>query len=293
MTDTTKPAQDGHVELNESKVIHAFGGRQMTGSHASSSTGTDMALSVYTPPGARADTPVVIYLSGLTCTEQNVTTKGGFQRTAAELGLIIVCADTSPRGDDVADDEGWDLGKGAGFYVDATQAPWQPHYQMWRYISEDLPALIRAEISSGPLGITGHSMGGHGALIAGLKRPDLFKSVSAFAPICHPSDVAWGRKAFGAYLGSDRAAWAAYDATALLESGATHPASILIDQGLADGFLNDQLRPGTFAKAAEDAGQGLTLRMHAGYDHSYYFVASFMADHLAHHAQILLRSLRG
>lgn len=281
---------DATTKLNESKVIYAFGGRQMIGSHPSARTSTDMALSVFTPPGVRPDSPVLIYLSGLTCTEQNVTTKGGFQRAAAELGLIVVCPDTSPRGDDVPNDEGWDLGKGAGFYVDATQAPWQTHYQMWRYISEELPALIRAEISTGPLGITGHSMGGHGALVAGLRRPDLFKSVSAFAPICNPCDVAWGHKAFGAYLGTDRDAWAAYDATALLESGATHPAPILIDQGLADAFLHPQLRPAAFAKAAEVAEQGLTLRMHPGYDHSYYFVATFMADHLAHHAAILARA---
>lgn len=277
-------AQD---QLKISKSIRAFGGVQTMRSHASSATQTPMALSVYMPPRAQPDTPVVIYLSGLTCTEQNVTTKGGFQRAAADLNLIIVCPDTSPRGDDVADDEGWDLGKGAGFYVDATEAPWQAHYQMWRYISEELPALIRAEISTGPLGITGHSMGGHGALIAGLKRPELFRSVSAFAPICNPTAVPWGHKAFGAYLGSKRASWAAYDATHLLESGATHPAPILIDQGLDDGFLADQLRPGAFAKAAEEAGQGLTLRMHHGYDHSYYFVATFMAEHLAHHAHVL------
>lgn len=274
--------------LVEKKSHRAFGGEQRICTHESQSTGTTMTLSVYVPPTVRTGSPVLIYLSGLTCTEQNVTTKGGCQAPAAEHGLIVVCPDTSPRGDGVADDDGWDLGQGAGFYVDATEDPWAQHYRMWRYVTQELPALIKSEISAGPLGITGHSMGGHGALVAGLRKPELFRSVSAFAPICNPCAVPWGEKAFGAYLGADQSAWAEYDATRLLAQH-THPQTILVDQGYADPFYAEQLGTGSFAQAAAKAGQGLTLRLHPGYDHSYYFVASFMADHIAHHARILGR----
>ena len=262
--------------------------------HDSISTGTAMTLSVFTPPG-EGPFPVLIWLSGLTCTEDNFTTKAGAYGAAAEHGVIVVAPETSPRGEGVADDAAYDLGQGASFYVDATQAPWAPHFRMETYVVEELIGLIDAEFpTTGVRSISGHSMGGHGALTLALRHPDLFRSVSAFAPIASPTRCAWGEKAFTAYLGEDRAEWAAHDAALLIESGAAqNPGGggvyddILIDQGDADGFLVDQLKPELLVEAAKAAGQTLTLRMQPGYDHSYFFMASFIADHVAFHAQRL------
>jgi len=268
-------------------TTRSHGGVQGVYRHASTATGTPMVFSVFTPPQAADGTkcPVVWYLSGLTCTHANVTEKGEFRRWAAELGLIIICPDTSPRGEGVADDAGWDLGQGAGFYVDATQAPWAPHFRMWTYVTEELPALVTEHfpVDMERQGITGHSMGGHGALTVALRHPGRFKSVSAFAPIVAPSQVPWGQKAFPAYLGSDQTAWRRHDAVALIEDGARVP-EILVDQGTADGFLKNQLRPQLLADACATAGIALTLRMQEGCDHSYYFISSFMEDHLRWHA---------
>jgi S-formylglutathione hydrolase len=267
----------------------SFGGTQGVYRHASRATGTDMVFSVFVPPQAEAGPrPVVWYLSGLTCTHANVTEKGQFQRACAELGLIFVAPDTSPRGDGVADDEAYDFGQGAGFYVDATQEPWARHFHMERYIVEELPELVAAAFPAdmGRQAITGHSMGGHGALTLALKNPERFRSVSAFAPISSPMRCPWGEKALGGYLGADRQAWRRYDATALIEDGA-RVGEILVDQGEADGFLADQLKPELLEAACRDAAIPLTLRLQPGYDHSYYFIASFMADHLAWHAERL------
>ena len=264
----------------------AHGGTQGVYRHASIATGTDMTFSVYVPPHtAGATLPVVWYLSGLTCTHANVTDKGEFRATCAELGLILVAPDTSPRGDSVADDEAYDFGKGAGFYVDATQAPFAEHYRMWSYVTQELPALIGKHFPAGMArqSIMGHSMGGHGALTIGLTFPDRYKAVSAFAPIVAPGQVPWGHKALGGYLGNDRAAWRKHDAVALIEDGARVPA-LLVDQGDADQFLADQLKPELLATACADAGIDLTLRMQPGYDHSYYFISTFMPDHLRWHA---------
>ena len=269
----------------------SHGGVQGVYKHASTSTGTDMTFSVYVPPHTEgAKLPVVWYLSGLTCTHANVTDKGEFRAACAELGLIFVAPDTSPRGEGVADDpEGaYDFGLGAGFYVDAVQEPFAQHYRMRDYIEHELPAIIAANFPAdmSAQGITGHSMGGHGALTTALRNPDRFKSVSAFAPIVSPMNCPWGHKALGGYLGDDRAAWRQYDATALIEDGARLP-DILVDQGTADNFLAEQLKPELLEAACATAGQPLTLRMQAGYDHSYYFISTFMADHLAWHAQRL------
>lgn len=273
--------------LETVSTTRSHGGVQGVYRHASTATGTPMVFSVFIPPQAAsgAKCPVVWYLSGLTCTHANVTEKGEFRRWAAELGLIIICPDTSPRGEGVADDAGWDLGQGAGFYVDATQAPWAPHFRMWTYVTEELPALVAEHfpVDMERQGITGHSMGGHGALTVALRHPGRFKSVSAFAPIVAPSQVPWGQKAFPAYLGSDQTAWRRHDAVALIEDGARVP-EILVDQGTADGFLKNQLRPQLLADACAKAGIALTLRMQEGYDHSYYFISSFMEDHLRWHA---------
>lgn len=266
----------------------AFGGVQGVYRHASAQTGTDMTFSVFVPPhepGARL--PVVWYLSGLTCTHANVTDKGEFRAACAELGLIFVAPDTSPRGDQVADDpEGaWDFGLGAGFYVDATQAPYARHYRMWSYVTQELPALIADAFPADMArqSIMGHSMGGHGALTIGLSFPDRFRAVSAFAPIVAPSRVPWGEKAFGCYLGEDRTVWRKHDAVALIEDGA-RVSALLVDQGEADSFLERELRPELLRAACDDAGIPLTLNLRAGYDHSYYFISTFMADHLHWHA---------
>ena len=261
----------------------AFGGTQGVYRHASSATGTDMTFSVYVPPheeGARL--PVLWYLSGLTCTHANVTDKGEYRRACADHGIIFVAPDTSPRGPGVPDDAGWDFGQGAGFYVDATEAPWSANFRMRRYIEEELPALIAAQFPMADLSrqsITGHSMGGHGALTIALRNPARFRSVSAFAPIASPLACPWGEKALGGYLGADRATWRAYDACALIEDGARVDA-ILVDQGDADGFLAEQLKPDLLRAACAAAGIDLTLRMQPGYDHSYYFISTFMRSHV-------------
>ena len=269
----------------------AHGGVQGVYRHASAVTGTDMTFSVYVPPHAPgAKLPVLWYLSGLTCTHANVTDKGEYRRACAEHGVIFVAPDTSPRGEGVADDPAYDFGQGAGFYVDATEAPWAPHFRMRSYIEQELPALIATEFPAdmAAQGITGHSMGGHGALTIGLRNPDRFRSVSAFAPIVAPSVVPWGEKALGGYLGADRAGWRSYDACALILDGARVP-ELLVDVGDADQFLTEQLRPELLRAACEAADIPLTLRLQPGYDHSYYFVSSFMADHVAWHAERLRR----
>jgi len=269
----------------------AHGGRQLVVKHPSSATGTDMTFSIFLPPEAEAggELPVVWYLSGLTCTHANVTEKGEYRAACAELGLIFVAPDTSPRGDDVPDDEGYDFGKGAGFYVDATEEPWSANFRMWSYVTDELPALVGAEfpVDMQRQGITGHSMGGHGALTVALNHPGRFRSVSAFAPIVAPSQVPWGQKALPRYLGDDQKTWRPYDAVSLIEDGAKFPGTILVDQGYADKFLEPQLQHWRLDAAARKAGQALTLRVHAGYDHSYYFISTFMEDHLLHHAQAL------
>jgi S-formylglutathione hydrolase len=266
----------------------AHGGVQGVYAHASDATGTRMEFSVFVPDHpAGARLPVVWYLSGLTCTQANVTEKGEFRAACAEHGLIFVAPDTSPRGADVPDDPdgAYDFGLGAGFYLDATQAPFDRHYRMKSYIENDLPALIAEAFPADMTrqSIMGHSMGGHGALTISLRNPGRFRATSAFAPIVAPARVPWGQKAFTGYLGDNRAAWAAYDACQLIETGARLP-EILVDQGTADGFLDDQLRPWLLEDACKRAGIELTLRMREGYDHSYYFISSFMADHLAWHA---------
>jgi len=251
-----------------------------------------MRFTVFVPPQA-ADSPVPVlwWLSGLTCTQDNFTVKSGAYRKSAEAGLMIVAPDTSPRGAGVADDAAYDLGQGAGFYVDATTSPWSDNFSMYSYVSEELPQLVAAEFpaAQGAHGIFGHSMGGHGALTLGLKHPRRFASISAFAPIVAPMQSPWGRKAFNAYLGSDTEAWRQYDATELMSSGGDRSAfpEILIDQGLGDDFLAEQLMPDRFAAACEAVNQKLRLRKHEGYDHSYFFIASFIDDHICHHADIL------
>ena len=267
----------------------AFGGTQGVYRHPSTTTGTDMTFSVFVPPHAPgAKLPVVWYLSGLTCTHANVTDKGEYRRACAERGLVFVAPDTSPRGEGVADDPAYDMGQGAGFYVDATQEPWAAHYRMWSYVTDELPALVAREFPVDPArqAITGHSMGGHGALTIGLSHPDRFRSVSAFAPIAALSQVPWGEKALGGYLGPDRAAWRAHDAVALIEDGARVP-ELLVDVGDADPFLAEQLRPELLQDACAEAAIDLSLRIQPGYDHSYHFISTFMADHLAWHAERL------
>jgi S-formylglutathione hydrolase len=279
------------MTLETVSTNQSYGGVQGVYKHTSCVTGTDMTFSVYVPPhepGAKL--PVVWYLSGLTCTHANVTDKGEFRAACAVLGLIFVAPDTSPRGEGVADDVGgaYDFGLGAGFYVNATQAPFAANYQMRDYIENELPAIIAANfpVDMDRQAITGHSMGGHGALTISLRNPGRFKSTSAFAPIVAPSECPWGQKALGGYLGEDRAAWAEYDACALIAGGARLP-DLLVDQGEADNFLTDQLKPELLQVACDKAGQRLTLRMQPGYDHSYYFISTFMADHLRWHAERL------
>ena len=265
-----------------------FGGQQNVYRHTSTVLGCTMNFAVYLPPQAEAERlPVLYWLSGLTCTEQNFITKAGAQRYAAEHGVILVAPDTSPRGDDVPDAEGYDLGKGAGFYVNATALPWARHYRMYDYIVEELPALVEAQFpTTDARAICGHSMGGHGALVIALRNPRRYRSVSAFSPIVAPSHVPWGEKALGAYLGPDREAWRQYDASELVKT-ATEKLPILIDQGQADEFLEAQLQPWRLQEAADAAGHPVILRMQPGYDHSYYFISSFIGEHIAHHARAL------
>jgi len=268
------------------------GGSQEVWKHTSATLGCEMKLAVYLPPAALQGErcPVVYWLSGLTCTEQNFITKAGAQAHAAALGLIVVAPDTSPRGDDVPNDPAYDLGQGAGFYVNATQAPWSAHFRMQDYVAEELPALIEQHFpTTDQRGIFGHSMGGHGALVTALRHPGRYRSVSAFSPIVAPSQVPWGQKALGAYLGADPAVWAPWDAVALIQAlpAGAERLPLLVDQGEADEFLAGQLRPELLAEACAQTGHPLTLRRHAGYDHSYYFIASFVGEHLAHHARAL------
>lgn len=265
-----------------------FGGTQFVYRHASTETGTAMRFAVFQPPQAeRGKVPVVWFLSGLTCTEENFTVKAGAQRMAAELGLMLVAPDTSPRGPDVPGDpqNAYDFGHGAGFYVDATQAPWSKHYRMQSYIERELPALIAGALPADMArqAITGHSMGGLGALTIALRNPRQFVSVSAFAPISSPMRCPWGEKALSNYLGADRAQWRRYDATALIDDGARVP-ELLVDQGTADQFLETQLKPDLLQQACAGAGIKLTLRRQDGYDHSYFFIATFIEDHLRWHA---------
>jgi S-formylglutathione hydrolase len=266
----------------------AFGGWQDVYQHRSQVLGCEMKVAVYLPPQAATQTlPVLYWLSGLTCTEQNFITKAGAQRYAAEHGVILVAPDTSPRGDDVADAEGYDLGKGAGFYLNATEQPWAAHYRMYDYIVEELPALVEAHLpASGARSISGHSMGGHGALVIALKNPGRYRSVSAFSPIVAPTRVPWGQKAFTAYLGEDRSAWAAWDASELVAT-AEEKLPLLVDQGGGDEFLDTQLQPQWLQAACTAAGHPLQLRLQPGYDHSYYFISTFIGDHIAHHAKAL------
>ncbi len=266
----------------------SFGGIQGTYSHESRETGCVMRFGVFIPPQAEAGAvPVLFWLSGLTCTEENFVAKAGAQRIAAELGLALVVPDTSPRGLKIpGEDESYDFGSGAGFYVDATEAPWSRGYRMYSYITQELFTLVAATfpVDAARVGIFGHSMGGHGALTLALKNPDRYKSVSAFAPICSPLRCPWGEKAFSGYLGADRAPWREYDATALIEDRGWAGPAILVDQGTGDQFLDGQLKPELLAKACGEAGVALDLRMQQGYDHSYFFIATFIEDHLRFHA---------
>jgi len=264
-----------------------FGGTQGFYKHESKAVGGPMRFAVYKPPqAAKGKVPVVTYLAGLTCTEETFTIKAGAQRVASELGVMLVMPDTSPRAARFpGDDASWDFGVGAGFYVDATAEPWKQPYRMYTYVTGELRELINASFPAKPdrQGIFGHSMGGHGALVLGLRNPDKYRTVSAFAPIVAPMRCPWGQKAFSGYLGPDQASWRDYDASELVRHHKV-PGTILIDQGMADKFLNDQLKPELFEMACKHAGQALTLRRHEGYDHSYYFIQTFVEDHLKHHA---------
>ena len=266
----------------------AFGGIQGVYRHASGACGCDMTFGLFLPSEARdGPVPLLWYLSGLTCTHENAMLKSGAQAWAAQAGIAVIFPDTSPRGAGVADDAGFDLGQGAGFYLDATEAPWAPHFAMWRYVTEELPDLVFDEfpLAEGAQAITGHSMGGHGALTVALRLPDRFRSVSAFAPIAHPTASDWGRRQFAAYLGEDEARWASHDASLLLRERGWK-GHLLIDQGTEDQFL-DKLMPGALMAAVAERRQAATVRLQRGYDHSYFFVASFMADHVAFHAEAL------
>ena len=268
----------------------AYGGTQGVYRHASQAMGTDMTFSVFVPDiGEGVRVPVLWFLSGLSCSHANVTEKGEYRAACANHAIALVAPDTSPRGEGVADVDAYDFGQGAGFYVDATEPPWRSHFRMKTYVEEELPALIAREfpmLDMARQGIFGHSMGGHGALTIGLRNPDRFRSVSAFAPIASPIECQWGQKALSGYLGDDRSAWRAYDACALIEDGARLK-ELLVDQGDADPFLTDQLKPTLLAAACRDADIALTLQMQPGYDHSYYFISTFMADHIAWHAERL------
>ena len=280
-----------HLELLSSHAC--FGGEQRFYRHDSGAIGLPMKFAVYLPPQAsQGPVPALLYLAGLTCTEETFATKASAQRRAAELGLALITPDTSPRGANVPGEaESWDFGVGAGFYLDATQAPWATHWRMESYLMNELLPLCTAQlpIDAQRLGIFGHSMGGHGALTLALRHPGRFKTLSAFAPICAPTQCPWGEKAFTGYLGADRTSWGEHDATVLMENQplAPYPGSILIDQGLADKFLEGQLHPHLFETACAQIGQPLTLRRHAGYDHGYYFIQTFIDDHLEHHAKAL------
>ncbi|MCE9888832.1 S-formylglutathione hydrolase [Kluyvera intermedia] len=269
-----------------------FGGWQQRWQHHSTTLNCPMTFSLFLPPeGKKTPPPVLYWLSGLTCNDENFTTKAGAQRVAAELGIVLVMPDTSPRGEGVANDAGYDLGQGAGFYLNATQAPWAAHFRMYDYLRDELPALIEAQFNvSTRRAISGHSMGGHGALMLALKNPGRYCSASAFAPIVNPSRVPWGQKAFSAYLGDDQSRWSEWDSTELLLASRNADAiPLLIDQGDNDQFLADQLQPAVFAEAARQKEWPLTLRIQPGYDHSYYFIASFIEDHLRFHAESLLK----
>jgi len=277
------------MALNTESTWAVAGGTLSVHTHESSSVGGEMRFGVFTPPqAANGPVPVLWYLSGLTCSWANVMEKSGIQHAAAKHGLMIVAPDTSPRGDDVANDEAYDLGQGAGFYLTATEKPWAPHFAMDTYVRDELPQVVGANFKADLTrqGITGHSMGGHGALTLHLKNPKQYQSVSAFSPIACPSDVPWGQKAFNAYLGSDESTWAAYDAAKLVAANPSD-ATMLIDTGLADQFLDEQLTPQAFIDVCQSAGQKVNYRMQPGYDHSYYFVSSFIEDHVAHHAAVL------
>ena len=274
------------MSLDTVSETRCFGGRQVTFKHDSAATGTPMRVAVFLPPQAeRGPVPVFWFLSGLTCTEDNFTQKAGAQRLAADLGLALVAPDTSPRGEGVPDDEAYDFGKGAGFYLDATEAPWSSNFRMRAYLEGELPGLLgdALPLDMGRQGISGHSMGGHGSLTMALRDPDRFRAVSAFSPIVSPMNCPWGEKALSRYLGADRAAWRAYDACALIADGARLP-EILVEQGTADPFLTEQLKPDLLEEACRGAGMALTLNRRDGYDHSYFFIASFIADHLRWHA---------
>jgi S-formylglutathione hydrolase len=278
------------MAIKELSRHRCFGGWQVFLQHESAEIGLPMKVGVYLPPAAeKGKVPGLTYLAGLTCTEDTFLIKAGAQRLAAELGVMLIAPDTSPRGTDFPGQaESWDFGIGAGFYVDATEAPWKQHWRMYSYVTQELPALIAAEfpVDTARRGIFGHSMGGHGALVCGLRNPDLYRSVSAFAPIANPINCPWGQKAFTGYLGADRTSWAAYDASELMKAKA-HANPILVDQGMADQFLAAQLYPESLEAAAKASGQKLNLRRQDGYDHGYYFIQTFMADHLRHHAAIL------
>lgn len=282
------------MTLETVSEVASHGGVQGVYRHPSAATGTEMTFSLFMPPEVErgAPLPVLWYLSGLTCSHANVTEKGEYRAACAEAGIIFIAPDTSPRGEGVPDDPdgAWDFGLGAGFYVDATQDPWARNYQMARYIVDELPALIADHfpIDLGRQGISGHSMGGHGALTLALRNPGRFRSVSAFAPIVAPGQVPWGKKALGAYLGDDPLGWRAHDSVALIEDG-SRLSELLVDIGDADPFLDEQLRPELLETACANAGIPLQLRRHAGYDHSYYFISTFMADHVRWHAQRLAR----
>jgi len=265
-----------------------FGGTQEVWSHRSRALDCDMRFGLFLPPQAQdGPVPVLYWLSGLTCNEQNFITKAGAQRYASEHGLALAAPDTSPRGDGVADADGYDLGQGAGFYVNATQAPWSSHYRMYDYVVDELPALVEAHFPvTDARAVSGHSMGGHGALVVALRNPGRYRSVSAFSPIVAPSRAPWGEKAFSAYLGHDREAWRTWDACELV-AGARERLPLLIEQGEADEFLETQLKPELLRAACAAAGHPLELRMRPGYDHSYYFIASFIGEHVAHHARAL------
>lgn len=276
--------------MDQIESIKEFDGWLNRYQHTSTSCNCAMTFSVYLPPAAdRGPVPAVYWLSGLTCTDDNFRVKAGAQRYASELGLALIIPDTSPRGEDVPDEsERYDLGQGAGFYVNATEAPWSRHYHMYDYVTRELPALVESELPvvAGLKSVTGHSMGGHGALICALKNPGAYRSVSAFSPICNPVNCGWGEGCFVAYLGADRTAWEAFDATCLVQAGAD-ALPMLIDQGTDDEFLADQLHPQNLVEACEARNLPITLRMQAGYDHSYHFIATFIGEHLAYHAAAL------